>query len=289
MRSTSLHKLGLVAALVAMTVAGCGTGPVSSYGSTASAAKSGSVLEAHDAEIGAETNMMNLNASADLEGLTDSDLEALDPSAVAAADDVADEGLFGQKKTPEAAKVKTVTKCGFVRSNTDGKFFLQVSKGFLWWKRETSIPLTGVDEAAGLKLASNLNKKVLIRGPLQGETILTKTVCKLLDFGAVWDLLSKGSVSGKAYDARTKVGLAHADVTVKSFATGRLWRAKSAVDGSFNVGRLDAGEYEITAKSADFQLGAKDKITVKKRSSSKVNMGLEPAAGTSFTSQPPAK
>ncbi|MBM3267420.1 MAG: carboxypeptidase regulatory-like domain-containing protein [Candidatus Sericytochromatia bacterium] len=276
MRS-SLRKVGLMAALAGMLLAGCGQSPVASFGSTASASKSGSVVGARDAEVGAETNMMNLNATGDLEDLTDEDILALDPTAeIGAADadqDLADEA---KKKTPETVKVKTVTKCGFIRSNTDGKFFLQVSKGFLWWKRESSIPLSGADEDATLKLAKHLNKKVLVRGPLQGETIITKRVMGLLDFGAVWDLLSKGSLKGTAYDARTKVGLAHAEITVKSFATGRMWRTKTDTSGNYNVGRLDAGEYEVSAKSADYALGAKDKISVKKRSAAKVHLACQP-------------
>ncbi len=279
MRS-SIQKVGLVAAIAGMLLAGCGQSPVASYGSTASASKAGSTVGARDAEVGAETNMMNINSTGELDGLTDEDIASLDPTAqidIAAADDqdAADE-LFGKKKTPEAAKAKTVTKCGFIRSNTDGKFFLQITKGFLWWKRESSIPLAGADENAGLKLAKALNKKVLIRGPLQGETVVTKTVFNLPDFGAIWDLLSKGSLNGTAYDSRTKVGLAHAEITVKSFATGRMWRTKSDTKGNYSIGRLEAGEYEITAKSADYSLGAKDKISVKKRTASKVHLALEP-------------
>jgi hypothetical protein len=289
MRSSSLEKLGLIAALAGILLVGCASpvGTAARLGSAAGGVPASGAYGARDADVTPETNMMNLNATGELDGLTDEDMQSLDPAAV--SDDVSDEGLFGKKKTPEAAKVKTVTKVGLVRSNTDGKFFLQVTKGFLWWKRESSIPLTTPDEATGLKVAAALNKKVMLRGPLQGETVAVKKICKLLDFGQVWDLLSKGSIEGKVYDSRTRVGLPHADITVKSFATGRMSRTKSEEDGSYKIGRLDPGEYEITAWSADFSLGAKDKIAVKKRNSAKAQLGLAPQSQAGTSAPPPVK
>lgn len=278
MSSSKLHKIGLMAAVAGMLLVGCGSpAPVAGIGANNSAGTISAGYGARDAQVGAETNMVNLNASGDLESLTDFDIESLDdPNADI---DDADEA----KKTE--TKVKKTTKAGFIRTNTDGKFFLQVSKGFLWWKRESSIPLAPGDESTSLKVASKLNKKVLLRGALQGETIVVSKVCGLLDFGQVWDLLSKGTVDGKVYDAKTLVGIAHADITVKSFATGRMWRTKSDTTGAYKVGRLDAGDYEIVAKSADYSLGAKDKIVVKKRSKTKAHLGLSPEGA----SLPPTK
>jgi len=278
MRSSKLTKLGLVAAIAGLLTVGCGS-PMYVAGTTAGASKASAGLYARDAEVGAETNMQNLNEAGDLDALEDSDLVELD--ATAASDDT------NIDEAKAEAKVKSATKCGFVRSNTDGKFFLQITKGFLWWKRESSIPLSAADENVSLKVAADLNKKVLVRGQLQGETIVVKRVYKLLDFGQVWDLLSKGSLNGKVYNARTLVGIAHADVTVKSFATGRMWRTKSATDGTWKVGRLEAGEYEISAWSADFNLGGKDKVTVKKRTATRSNMGLQQEGTTS--APPPVK
>ncbi len=280
MSSLSLQKIGLVAAISGMLLVGCGSpATVSGIGANNSTGAVSAAYGARDAQVGAETNMMNLNSSGDLESLTDYDIESLEN---ADADvDAIDEGKA-------EAKVKKTTKVGFVRTNTDGKFFLQISKGFLWWKRESSIPLAPTDESASLKVAAKLNKKVMVRGALQGETIVVAKVCGLLDFGQVWDLLSKGTVDGKAYDAKTLVGIAHADITVKSFATGRMWRTKSDTQGAYKVGRLDAGEYEIVAKSADYSLGAKDKIMVKKRTSTKAHLGLAPE-GTGAVTLPPTK
>lgn len=275
MRSSNLHRIGLAAAIAGMLLVGCG-GPatVTGIGANTSAGSISAGYGARDAQVGAETNMMNLNASGELDTLTDYDIASLeDPSADV---DATDEAKADKAET----KVKKTTKAGFIRSNTDGKFFLQVSKGFLWWKRESSIPLAPGDESTSLKVAEKLNKKVLLRGTLQGETIVVTRVCGLLDFGQVWDLLSKGTVEGKVYDAKTLVGIAHADITVKSFATGRMWRTKSDTAGTYKVGRLDAGEYEIVAKSADYSLGAKDKIVVKKRSSTKAHLGLSPEGVT---------
>lgn len=262
---SSLRNRGLLALLVASLMAGCGTPATTARATTATASKTSAPIMAYDAAVGAETNMENLNDSGELDAITDEDFASFDETEAVSAD---------KTVMAASAKPKNVTKCGFVRTNTDGKFFLQITKGFLWWKRESSVPLLSTDENTGLKIAEDLNKKVILRGPLQGETVVVSKIHKLLDFGKVWDLLSKGSVGGKAYDSRTKVGLSFAEITVKSFATGRISRTKTDKAGDFSVGRLEAGEYEVSAKSADFNLGAKDKITVKKRSSAKVNLGL---------------
>lgn len=222
---------------------------------------------ARDAQVGAESNMEVLNLQSDLDEVDEADLA-----------DLAVEQ--GEVPSPEASGSEPVgrrmTRVGFIRSNEDGRFFLQIRKGSLWWKKEVAIPLVGKDEPGRLALAQRLNRKVIARGRLQGESLVTSCVVGLPDFGAVWDLLSKGRLAGRVYDARTLVALPLADVTVRSFSNGRLWRAKADRQGAFRVGRLEPGAYEVTARSADYRLGLRDKVTVRRRESAQVSLGLAP-------------
>jgi len=63
---------------------------------------------------------------------------------------------------------------------------------------------------------------------------------------------------------------------VRSFGNGRLWRARADRAGQFRVGRLEAGSYEVTARSADYRIGLRDKVTIKRRDTAQVLLGLAP-------------
>ncbi|MBI6546991.1 MAG: carboxypeptidase regulatory-like domain-containing protein [Cyanobacteria bacterium NC_groundwater_1444_Ag_S-0.65um_54_12] len=268
MLSSKNHRYGLVACAIALLMLGCGT--PSSYQKSAnlSGGRSNATFAVSDTVVGAESNMENLNSSGELDMLTDDELAYLGGEAetVQTSSDLTTFAAGG--------KPKSLTRIGFIRSNTPGKFFLQVKKGILWWKRENSIPLGSTSEGTTLKIADALNKKVILRGPGQDETVMVARIHRLLDFGAIWDLLSKGRISGKVYDNYTKVGVSQAAVTLKSFTTGRIWRTKSDTLGDFAIGRLEPGEYEIAAKGPDYNAGAKDKIVVRKRQTTDVYLNL---------------
>ena len=262
------HRWAIALVALGVGLSACGqptTGAVALKGAGTQAALS-PVFGARDAEVGAETNLETLNLQTDLDGVDEGDLADLATSA----------GLPVPEATASEPAGKRMTKVGFVRSNEDGRFFLQVRKGFLWWKKDTAVPLVGRDDKGTQSLAAHLNKKVIVCGRIQGESLSLTRVLSVPDFGVVWDLLSKGRVAGQVFDARTRVALPMADVTVRSFGNGRLWRAKADRNGRFRIGRLEAGAYTLEARSADFRLAYKDKVTVRKRDTAEVLIGLSP-------------
>lgn len=258
-----------LAGVLLLTLVGCGQAAPQTSLARVSATQAGIQpgFGARDAEVGPETNMEVLNLQTDLDEVDEADLN-----------DLAVEQ--GEVLTPEASasepQGRRMTRVGFIRSNEDGRYFLQIRKGSLWWKKEVALPLAPRDEQGRLALAERLNRKVIVRGRLQGESLLTTCVVRLPDFGTIWDLLSKGRMAGKVYDARTMAALPLAEITVRSFGNGRLWRARADRAGQFRVGRLEAGAYEVTARSADYRIGLRDKVTIKRRDTAQVLLGLSP-------------
>ncbi|MEB3236872.1 MAG: carboxypeptidase-like regulatory domain-containing protein [Candidatus Sericytochromatia bacterium] len=259
----------LAAMAVVLAVVGCGqVAPQASLAARSQVpTASQPVFGARDAEVGPEANMEVLNLQTDMDEIDEADL----------ADLAAEQGdIMSPEATASEPQGKRMTRVGFIRSNEDGRFFLQIRKGSLWWKKEAAIPLAGRDEQGRLLLAQRLNSKVVVRGRLQGETLVTACIVRLPDFGAVWDLLSKGRMAGKVYDARSLVVLPLAEVTVRSFGNGRIWRARADRQGLFRIGRLEAGAYEVTARSADYRLGLRDKVTIRRRDTAQVLLALTP-------------
>lgn len=297
----SINRLtrGFLAAAVVVAMAGCGTsvGPdlgSSAYGASGSGLSAG--FGASDAQVGADTNIMELNTSGNLNSLSDSDLESLDNSTDDSAPPVSSndptvqdlapaQGVTPSNVSQASAGGQSMTKVGIVRSNSAGQFFLQTSKGFLWWKTEVSLPLSAPDSTTGLKISSDLNCKVILRGSQFGNACLVRLIFKVPDFSVIWGLFTKGHIAGKAYDASTMAGIPDAQVTITSVANGEIFRALTSRDGSYEVGELSPGEYQVSVSAADYSAGSQA-ITVSKMHTSTVNLGLtssmaQPAAGGS--------
>ena len=276
---------GLLAATFAVALAGCGTaGPdlgSSAYGSAGSGFSSGAAYGASDAQVGVDTNIMELNSAGSLNSLSDADLMALDnttddnaPPVSAADPTVQDLAQAPADVSQAAATGATMTKVGIVRSNANGQFFLQINKGFLWWRTQVSLPLVAPDTNTNLRIASDLNCKVIMRGAEDGNACMVRLMFKVPDFAVIWDLFTEGHIAGKAYDSATMAGLPNASVTIKSDANGRIWRAVTHTDGSYSVGQLDPGVYDVSASAAGFGISGDQQITVSKMHTSTVNLAL---------------
>ncbi len=288
---------GLFAATFAVALAGCGAASPdlgsSAYGSAASGFSSGSGYGASDAQVGADTNIMELNSAGDLSSLSDADLMSLDNTtddnaAPVAANDptVQDLAAAPANVSPAASTGATMTKVGIVRSDANGQFFLQINKGFLWWETQVSLPLVAPDTNTNLRIASDLNCKVIMRGSADGNACMVRLMYKVPDFAIIWDLFTEGHISGKAYDSVTMAGLPNASVTIKSDANGRIWRAVTQTDGSYNVGQLDPGVYDVYSTAAGYASSGDQQITVSKMHTSTVNLSMSSSAACGASQSP---
>ena len=169
---------------------------------------------------------------------------------------------------------KSTTKIGYVRSVEDGKFFLQVQKGF-FKKKELSFPLVASSEKMGMRLAKLLNKRVIIRGKtVDKETVTLTRAFQIPSMSILSDLLNTGKINGKIYDARTMQTLDEASITVRSRNNGRLYRVTSRRNGSYNLSRLAPGDYTLEVALAGYARNGVAKITVQKRKASTTNVSL---------------
>ncbi len=281
---------GLLAATFAVALAGCGTAGTdlgtSAYGSAGygSGLSSGSGYGASDAQVGVDTNIMELNSAGDLSSLSDADLMSLDNAADdnAAPVSASDPTVQALAQIPTnvsqtAVTGPTMTKVGIVRSNANGQFFLQINKGFLWWQTQVSLPLVAPDTNTDLRIASDLNCKVIMRGTEDGNACLVHLMFKVPDFAVIWDLFTEGHIAGKAYDTATMAGLPDASITIKNDANGRIWRAVTHGDGSYSVGELVPGVYDVYATAAGYGSAPDQQITVSKMHTSTVNLAMASA------------
>jgi hypothetical protein len=192
------------------------------------------------------------------------DASATDPSLAPSGETVQGlSGLFG----------KTSTKCGYIRSDADGKFYLQYKKGFIH-QSNVSLPIAGKDEAEQLKVAKYLNDKVLVRGLMSGSTLNVSAVYDIPDLGVVMNLIKDGCVHGKIYDAKTFVAKAGAAITLQSLANNQIYRAVSKSSGEYHVPFLAPGDYTLKVTLAGYASGSLAKVTIKKRKTTAANVPL---------------
>ncbi|MBU6429908.1 MAG: carboxypeptidase regulatory-like domain-containing protein [Cyanobacteria bacterium REEB65] len=276
---------GLIAMGFTVALAGCGSDPSAALDASNSPMSLGSSFGASDAQVGADTNIMELNSSGQLDSLTDSDLAGLDnptddsAAPVSATDPTVQDLIAPNPQNPPSPSAQTMTKVGIVRSDSSGHFYLQINKGFLFWNTQTSLPLQGADSTSGLRIASDLNCKVVLRGLNQGNSCLVRLIYKVPDFAVIWQMFTEGHVAGKAYAGSTMAGVPDAQITVTSDANRQIWRATAGTDGSYSIGLLNPGTYEVAASAPGYLPTRNYKITVAKMHTSTVNLDLNQAGG----------
>jgi hypothetical protein len=262
---------GVLHLVVAMTLTaglvGCGTPGTASY-----ATRSNTALTDMSDQEALQIKSFNDGGLLDLlplEELEDEDFGiASDELETGASDEILDAAAIAGKST---------TKIGYVRSVEDGKFFLQVKKGF-FKKQELSFPLVASSEKMGMRLAKLLNKRVILRGKTEDKQTITLTrAFQIPSLSLISDLLNTGKIKGKIYDARTMQTLDEANITARSLNNGRLYRVTSRRDGSFSLTRLAPGDYTLEVALAGYARNGVAKITVQKRKVSQSNVSL--AAG----------
>lgn len=253
-----------LALLVAATLTGCGS--VANTGAALPKVASSSSANMSQAE---SVQIENFNESGYLDELDEEVFEELDPAA------------FGEEDAEYSTLAlsgilsKGSTKIGYIRSTEDGQFMLQAKQG-LWKRTDVSYTLTPNGEAVSLKLATKLNKKVLLRGASDGTKMTVKSVYMVPDLAVVTDLISTGYVSGKIYSGRTLNGLLAATVTLRHLDTNRIFRATTKKDGTFKICRLAPGDYTLEAAIAGYNKGVLSKVTVSKRKKTSANVPLTP-------------
>lgn len=252
-----------LALLLATSLTGCG---LSSSPSLMAATTSSASLSAESVDID------GLNANGILNDIDDETLTDLGPSAVAPAS-YGSQSLFGFFGT---------TKIGYVRSNTDGVFTLQTREGF-FKKKDVSYSLSGSNQDRNLKIAKDLNDKVLVRGTLQGTSYVAKTVIDIPDLSLLYKLLKTGCVHGRVYDSKTLVALANAEVTIRSAYSGQIYRARTHSDGKYHVGFLVPGDYTVEVTDGGYSKGTLAKVTVAKRHAAEGNVPLTITSETAAT------
>lgn len=205
------------------------------------------------AGCGAPTTSLRYGVAPD--GNEMSQVEAIDKSGVLNTLDLnlLDEGSFQILAEGD----KPVTRFGVVRSREDGRFFLQVKRGlfdkYLGYP-EWNIPLEGSSEAKTLKLATHLNRLVILRGIMQDETLEVRLVMSVPSLGYVTDLITKGRVTGTVYDERTKEPLKDGAMTLKASNNGNLFRSVSKQNGKYGFFRIPAGRYTLQVVKAGYSV-----------------------------------
>lgn len=261
----SVWHLAVALALTAGLV-GCGTPGTASYATRSTS----SLTDMSDNEA-MQIKSFNDGGLLDLlplEELEDEDFGVEESESIALEDeDSASYGVMASGKT---------TKIGYVRSIEDGKFFLQVSKG-IFKKKDLSFPLVASTEDMNLKLGKLLNKRVILRGKIDKETITPTRAFRVPTLNLISTLLNTGKIKGKVFNARTMQTLDEADVTARSLNTGRLYRIASKRDGSFSFCAMPPGDYTLEVSLAGYARNGVAKVTVQKRKVGAANVGLNPA------------
>ncbi len=259
--------LHLVVAL-ALTggLVGCGAPSTASYSTSGTGLKDMSEQES--------LQIKSFNSGDLLDLLPLDDLDDADFGGESELDENESEGILDASTAAIAGK--STTKIGYVRSIEDGKFFLQVKKGF-FKKKELSFPLVASSEKISMKLAKLLNKRVIVRGKsVDKETITLTRAFQIPSLTLISDLLNTGKIKGKVYDARTMQTLDEANVTARSLVNGRIYRVTSGRTGTFSVRRLPPGDYVLDVALPGYAPNGIAKLTVQKRKASHSNLGLTP-------------
>lgn len=253
-----------LAVLVAATLTGCGSvaGTGAGLPTITASSPSANMSQAESVQI------ENFNETGYLDELDADVLEELDADGLA-ADDSSYSALSVGLLT------KGSTKIGYLRSTEDGKFMLQAKQG-LWKRTDVSYTLSPNAEAVSLKLATKLNKKVLLRGQTDGTKMTVKSVWGVPDLAVVTDLINTGFASGKLYSSRSLEGLTAGTVTLRNLDTSRIFRATTKKDGTFKICRLAPGDYTLEASVAGYTKGILSKVTISKRKRTAANVPLTP-------------
>lgn len=250
----------LVLALALTTgLVGCGTPVTGSY----SMRTSGSVTGISEQEA---LQIRSYNEGGALDRLPLEELEEEDFGE-------SSEGYEEEEPTPDLFGSKSTTKIGYVRSVEDGKFYLQVNKG-IFRKTELAFPLVASNEKMGMKLAKLLNKRVIVRGKFDKETITPTRAFRVPTLTVLTDLLKTGKIKGRIYDSRTMQTLDEAEVTARSLTNGRLYRVTSRRNGTFSLCRLAPGDYTLEVSLPGYARNGIAKITVQRFKVKEANVGL---------------
>lgn len=215
-----------IAVLMVAIAAGCGTPQLT----TASSIRP-------DSEVMYQVESLNKNGA-----LNDLELGLLDSA----------EFKVLAEETAERA-----TKLGVIRSREDGKFAIQVRRGVLddyLGYPEMLVNLVGSDDNKTLKLASYLNKLVIVRGTMRPDKSMeVRLVMEVPSIGYVTDLITKGKVAGTAYEQNTKVAVQDVAITLKSLENGNIYRTISKYNGKYSFFRIPAGRYSLTASKFGYK------------------------------------
>lgn len=149
------------------------------------------------------------------------------------------------------------TKLGVIRSREDGEFAIQVRRGLLddyLGYPEMMVNLVGSDDNKTLKLASYLNKLVIVRGTMRADKSMeVRLVMAVPSVGYVTDLITKGKVAGTVYEQVTKVSVQDVSITLKNLENGNIYRTSSKYNGKYSFFRIPAGRYSLTASKYGYK------------------------------------
>ena len=95
---------------------------------------------------------------------------------------------------------------------------------------------------------------------------------------AAWAQTGNGDIDGRVFD-QSKAAVTGATITAKNPATGLTRTVSSSASGTFRVGSLPAGDYEITAELAGFGKQSR-KVTVQVASAVTVDFTMGVSAQT---------
>lgn len=254
-----------LALVVALGLTACGA-PTTGMSLGSSSSQSADISKAESVQLD------SLNDSGQLDELDDTALETLAADEESAPTDSyqtqgISTGLFG----------KGSTRCGYIRSSEDGKFFLQSKQG-IFKRKDVSTPIVGKGENESLKLAKYLNDKVIVRGSTSGSTMTIKAVYRIPDFGVLFQLIKTGCIHGKVYNSKTLEALGGTDITLRRVENSRIYRTHTRKSGEYHIGFLPPGDYTLEATLAGFSKGTLAKITIAKRKSTPANLPLSAVA-----------
>lgn len=256
-----------MALLLSTSLVGCGT--VSTGITPGLKASSGSSISR------AESVQFDSLNNGQLNELEDEDLQELD-------------GTDSPEAAEETAAFTTQsflsnTKIGYVRSEEDGKYFLQFKEGTFTKRSTANLTLNAQGNKVSEKLASQLNHKVLIRGTTEGTTFTVKGIYAVPDLSILLDILRTGAIKGTTcredhvtYSTRDNgiLGSNYGGITVtaRSVSTKLVYRAiSSKKDGYYKIRRMPPGEYTVEATLDGYQKGIAT-VTVAKRKSTQATL-----------------
>lgn len=243
-------RLMILGLALAMAMTGCGS--MSPTTVVRSGSSNNTSTEAY--------TMKALNANADFDSL---EFEEADLPFEDLTSDYATLGFMDA--------LKKSNKVGYVRSVTDGKFFLATTTGVVF-RKDVDIPLEA-SEAVAVKIAKYLNKKVMVRGPLAGGTLTAERIMSVPDLSVITDILSKGRVAGEAYEDSTKTALSDASIKLISMASGKIYRTTSNKKGNYHISRLEAGNYTLQASKAGYS-SIQMQVTITRRKKTEQNLAM---------------